>query len=416
MTVSVQQPFTASVASGSGTVFPYGFKVAHADDLSVMVDGALQSTGYSVTGVGDDAGGDVVFDVAPDAGAKVLRYLNPQLKRETDYQQFGDWLAAVVNLDFDRLWLAMQMLAQNTARSLKLPVDTATNQEITADAAIRANKGIKFDGDGNLIVSDYDPDDAQASAQDAVLAAQAAAASAEAAAEAFGEGGVLAVEYGGTGAATAANARTALSVPSATGAGASGTWGIGISGTAAVATLANTIADGSVSTAAKIADNIITPAKLTQKITLVAAVTVSGTSVDFTDIPSWVNRITVALDAVSTNGTSPVCLQIGTSSGFESSGYDGLASNQAPTTASYSVGFLLNPLEAAANTRSGHAILTKANGNRWVFSSTTQISVGNLAMSAGAKTLAGTLDRLRLTTNGGTATFDAGSINIIFEG
>lgn len=171
MTVSVQTTFTASVASGATTVFPYGFKIAHADDLTVTVDGVEQTTGFSVTNVGDASGGDVVFDVAPTAGVKVVRYLNPLLKRETDYQQFGDWMALVINLDFDRLWLAMQMLAQNTIRSLKLPIDTATNQEITEDAATRANKGFKFDGAGNLILSDYDPDAAQTAGAAALAAA-----------------------------------------------------------------------------------------------------------------------------------------------------------------------------------------------------------------------------------------------------
>lgn len=50
----------------------------------------------------------------------------------------------------------------------------------------------------------------------------------------------IAVANGGTGATTAANARTNLSVPSLTGTGATGTWGINISGSAATATTATT--------------------------------------------------------------------------------------------------------------------------------------------------------------------------------
>ena len=53
-------------------------------------------------------------------------------------------------------------------------------------------------------------------------------------------GGTLALASGGTGATDAAGARSAFSVPSSTGTGASGTWAIGITGNAATATTATT--------------------------------------------------------------------------------------------------------------------------------------------------------------------------------
>ena len=209
----VPQPeatFTASIANGSTTVFPYGFMIASEDDLSVTLDGVLQTNGYTVSGVGNPEGGDVTFSVAPAADVEVVRFLDPALSRETNYQQFGDFNNTTVNLDFDRLWLAMQFLNQNTSRSLKLPVNTAVNQEITESPATRANKGLRFDASGNLTLSAYDPDAAQESAQAAALEAQTAAAAAEEAANAFGEGGILAVDHGGTGATTQTEARANL--------------------------------------------------------------------------------------------------------------------------------------------------------------------------------------------------------------
>ena len=56
--------------------------------------------------------------------------------------------------------------------------------------------------------------------------------------------GTLDVDNGGTGATTAANARTNLSVPSTTGSGASGTWAIDITGNAANVTGTVAIANG----------------------------------------------------------------------------------------------------------------------------------------------------------------------------
>lgn len=150
MTVSVQTTFTASIANGVTTVFPYGFKVTDAEDLAVTVDGVLQTSGYTVSGVGEDAGGDVTFSVAPANGAKIVRYLAPVLNRPTDYQQFGDWLAQVVNLDFDRLWLAIQTFQQNDVRALKLPIDTSVDQTLLEDAAGRSFKVVGFDAGGNV--------------------------------------------------------------------------------------------------------------------------------------------------------------------------------------------------------------------------------------------------------------------------
>lgn len=152
MTVPVQTPFTSSVANGVTTVFPYSFMIADEDDLKVVVDGVVQTSGYTVSGVGNPAGGDVTFSVAPANGLKVLRYLDPILWRETDYQQFGDFLADTVNRDFDKIWLALQAIQQNFKRSLKLPVDTATDQTIQDDAAARVGKVVSFDASGNMIL------------------------------------------------------------------------------------------------------------------------------------------------------------------------------------------------------------------------------------------------------------------------
>jgi len=100
-------PINSSIANGVTTVFPYGFQVIDDEDITVAVAGVVQTSGFTVTGVGG-VGGTVVFTTAPANGSLVVLYLDPVLERETDYQQFGDWLANEVNRDFDRLWLAMQ--------------------------------------------------------------------------------------------------------------------------------------------------------------------------------------------------------------------------------------------------------------------------------------------------------------------
>ena len=146
-----------------------------------------------------------------------------------------------------------------------------------------------------------------------------------------------------------------------------------------------------------------------------AVASTSGTSIDFTGIPSWVKRVTVMFDAVSTTGVSPIGVAVGTSSGFITSGYEGGASNQSATYTANTNSLLINTASIAAGAHRGHAILTLISSNRWIFSAGVQNGSTNLAGAGGAISLSGTLDRVRITTVNGTDTFDAGSINILYE-
>jgi hypothetical protein len=143
----------------------------------------------------------------------------------------------------------------------------------------------------------------------------------------------------------------------------------------------------------------------------------SGTSIDFTGIPSWVKRVTVMFNGVSTNGTSAVQVQIGAGSVL-TSGYSAIAcgySGTGLTTGNYTSGFGLEEAGSATYTRGGSLILSLLSANTWscqggIFRTT---NVGSHFY--GAATLSGTLDRVRITTANGTDTFDAGSINILYE-
>jgi hypothetical protein len=154
-----------------------------------------------------------------------------------------------------------------------------------------------------------------------------------------------------------------------------------------------------------------------------AQASTSGTSIDFTGVPSWVTRITLMFSGVSTNGTSEVTLQLGTSGGFVTSGYLGTAltvtTGGTTGTTSLSSGFLVRmgaTAGTAAAVRHGHAVFTLLGSNTWVCSLNIGLSNNEyLATTAGSIALAGTLTQVRVTTNGGTNTFDAGNINILYE-
>lgn len=148
-----------------------------------------------------------------------------------------------------------------------------------------------------------------------------------------------------------------------------------------------------------------------------AQASTSGTSIDFTSIPSWVKRITIMFNGVSLNTPTNFLIQAGSGS-VVTTGYNA-ASGYFTTVSSASqgltTGFVISNA-AAASLCYGHAILTLQTGNTWVASGTfTQTGTTLIAFLGGSIALSGALDRVRITSTNGTDTFDAGSINILYE-
>jgi hypothetical protein len=145
----------------------------------------------------------------------------------------------------------------------------------------------------------------------------------------------------------------------------------------------------------------------------------SGTSIDFTSIPSWVKRITVMFNGVSTNGSSNIQIQLGDSGGFETTGYvaaGGFASSANTTGSTLSTtGLILTSGFSSASVISGVVVICNQTLNSWVESFVGAYASGACAFGGGTKTLSDVLTQIRITTVNGTDTFDAGSINILYE-
>lgn len=107
MAVSEKTPLKTYTATGASAVFAFDFQVLDSADMAVLVDGA-PPTSFVVAGVGNPAGGTVTISPTPTVGQVVVLYRDSELSRKTDYQSDGDLLAAVLNRDFDRLWLVIQ--------------------------------------------------------------------------------------------------------------------------------------------------------------------------------------------------------------------------------------------------------------------------------------------------------------------
>jgi hypothetical protein len=153
-----------------------------------------------------------------------------------------------------------------------------------------------------------------------------------------------------------------------------------------------------------------------------AVASTSGTSIDFTGIPSWVKRITVMWSGVSTSGSSQPQIQIGSGS-VSTSGYTCYQSYAGATNAAgggvITSGFSIQSGNAV-NILYGTFVLTLLTGNTWMcianFGLNSSSVYYGMFSSGTSPALSGALDRVRMTTVNGTDTFDAGTINILYEG
>jgi hypothetical protein len=151
--------------------------------------------------------------------------------------------------------------------------------------------------------------------------------------------------------------------------------------------------------------------------------TTSGSIVSFTGIPSWARRITVMFREISTSTVGgSLQIQLGTSSGYETSDYYGAFgysnSGGGAGAGAWSSAMVVGAGDGASGiTYNGSIILTRLSpsSNAWTGQSIVSERIGETLLwtGAGSKSLAGTLDRISVSTTGGT--FTAGSVNVMYE-
>lgn len=149
VTVSNQQTEFPYVGNGVTVTFAYTCQVQKAGDLQVYVNEVAVTSGITKNGIGSLSGGSVTFSAPPASGAAVRLERVVVLERTTDYQQNGDFLARVVNPDFDRLWMALQQQTAELGRAIKIPSSDLGINTTLSPAAARANNLMGFDALGN---------------------------------------------------------------------------------------------------------------------------------------------------------------------------------------------------------------------------------------------------------------------------
>jgi len=193
-------------------------------------------------------------------------------------------------------------------------------------------------------------------------------------------------------------AATALTLKSA------GTTALTIS-TSQAATFASTVADS--------------VAILRPLVSGTAVASTSGTSIDFTSIPSWVKRITVMFNGVSTGSNSNFLIQIGSGSIVTTGYVSGAVTVQSAAISSAAVtsttAFVVATAGNVAYLWTGTVQLVNLTSNTWVECGMLVNTTGDRSTnSGGTLALGGALDRVRITSVT-PDTFDAGSVNILYE-
>ena len=145
----------------------------------------------------------------------------------------------------------------------------------------------------------------------------------------------------------------------------------------------------------------------------------------FTGIPSWAKRVTIIFDRMSNigGGSASQCIinvQLGSNGTFTTTGY---SSGSTITTnvnvvsgGTSTIAFYLQVTNATTQ-YTGHMVLTKMSGNKWVSSHVLgrTDAGGSTIHGGGVVTLPGTLDSIRIFPDTFTTKFDNGSFNIMYE-
>jgi microcystin-dependent protein len=113
MTLTTQIQRWEYLGDGVSTEFAYNARVDISTDMVAVIDGVSGTIGYSVTGLGDDNGGLVIFNTPPADQANIALERLVPLQQTTDYPVRGPFPAKDHEGTLDRIVMMLQQ--QRTA-------------------------------------------------------------------------------------------------------------------------------------------------------------------------------------------------------------------------------------------------------------------------------------------------------------
>lgn len=144
-------PYIQYIATNGQTVFPYPFPITQDSDLVVVVNGVTLNTdsGYTLSGQGDDTGGNVTFTLGRTAGDIVTLFRDIQIQRVSQIAQNSGFSSTVFNAEYNNIYLILQQLEASIAQCLQVPNTNNPAPVTTLTPANYANKYQAYDAFGN---------------------------------------------------------------------------------------------------------------------------------------------------------------------------------------------------------------------------------------------------------------------------
>jgi hypothetical protein len=142
-------------ADGVGP-YAFTFEILVNTDVAVYKDDALLTltTDYTVT-IAANGTGSITLTASPTGATQIAIVGSRAIQRTSDFVTGGDFFANTVNDELDSLTIFAQQNAEGLARALQAPQTDPLGIDMTLPrAAVRANKTLAFDSEGNPIIGE----------------------------------------------------------------------------------------------------------------------------------------------------------------------------------------------------------------------------------------------------------------------